>query len=243
MKYTFLPVVLILSGLLFIHVLPEETPVNNKNEVFVLATLYSRHNSTPVYNLDTLKKIISAIGPEVFVLDVNPKELKEQKVYPSKIEYPGVIFPLVNEMQRPAYAAEPPEPVFTEIVQAVIKARKGFDSTRADESRLLQQYTGSLFNVLKIVWQTPADVNGQRTDKALAGKRVLEDQLIGPVDMDGDRRWTQNIVNVTLQAAKAHPGKRILVLIGIENCHGVRAALRMQNGIQLIDMEQWLRRQ
>jgi len=232
-----------LSALLFNWALPAPAPADKKkSEVFVLATLYRRHNTTPVYNLDTLKRIIRAINPDVFVLDVSPGELQQQQVHSSKIEYPAVIFPLVKEARRPAYAAEPPEPVFTEIVQAVIKARKHFDSTRQEAARSLEQFSVSLFNVLKFTWQTPADVNSARTDKALAGKRALEDQLIGPVDMDGDRRWTQQIVNITLQAARANPGKRVLVLIGIENCHGVRAALHTNNEIQLIDIEQWLRR-
>src|SRR5688572_11821105 len=103
MKKPTMPAILFLCVVFFMSALPAVTlPDKDKSEVFVLATLYSRHKTTPVYDLDTLKKIIQAIRPDVFVLDVTPTELKEQQVFPSKIEYPVAIFPLVNDGKHPA---------------------------------------------------------------------------------------------------------------------------------------------
>lgn len=242
MKKLIMPAILILFVVFFISALPVTlSPGKNESEVFVLATLYSRHKTTPVYGIDTLQRLIKAIDPDVFVLDVTPAELQAQQVHVSKIEYPGAIFPLINDVKRPVYPAEPAEPVFTEIVNDVIKAHKDFRETQPVAAKAADQFNAGIFEALKASWLTPADVNGKVTDKALAGKRALMDKLVGPVDADGALRWTTNIVEVTLRAAREHPGKRVLVLIGVENCHGVRALLGQQNGIRLIDVEQWLR--
>lgn len=242
MKKLTMPAILFLCVVFFMSALPVAVfPDKDKNEVFVLATLYSRHKTTPVYDLDTLKKIIQAIQPDVFVLDVTPAELQEQKVFPSKIEYPGAIFPVINGGKYAVYAAEPPEPTFTEIVNAVKEVRQQFRTNRPEAAKAVDQLTLSIFEVLKAGWQTPADVNSRITDQALAGKRVIEDRLTGPVDVECGIRWTQHIVKTTLQAVKEHPGKRILVLNGIENCNVLRAELARNKGIRLVDMEQWLR--
>jgi hypothetical protein len=242
MKKFIMPAILLLSFVCFISAIPAAlSPVKDKSEVFVLATLYSRHKTTPVYDLAALKKIVQAINPDVFVLDVTPAELKTRQVWPSKIEYPGAVFPLVDSSRHFAYAAEPPEPMFTEIVSSVKEVHKKFRASRPDAARALDDMTSNLFEALKASWQTPADVNGSITDKALEGKRVLEDKLRGPEDVENGRRWTQHIIDVTLQAAKEHPGKRILVLNGIENCYVVREGLRRHAGVTVVDIEQWLR--
>jgi len=242
MKKLIMPAILFLCIVFFMSALPVSLfPDKDKSEVFVLATLYSRHKTTPVYDLDTLKKIIAAIKPDVFVLDVTATELQEQKVFPSKIEYPGAIFPAINGGKYAVYAAEPPEPMFTEIVNKVKEVRQQFKTNRPEAARAVEQMTLNIFDVLKAGWQTPADVNSRITDQALAGKRVIEDRLTGPVDVECGIRWTQHIVKITLQAAKEHPGKRILVLNGIENCNVLRDELSRKAAITLVDMEQWLR--
>jgi hypothetical protein len=53
----------------------------DKAQVFVVATLYKRHESVPAYDLATLRKVILAIKPEVLVLDITPDELKNEKVW------------------------------------------------------------------------------------------------------------------------------------------------------------------
>jgi hypothetical protein len=49
-------------------------------DVFVLATLYRRHQSTPAYDHPRLRALIERIAPEVVVLDVSPRELRDQAV-------------------------------------------------------------------------------------------------------------------------------------------------------------------
>lgn len=162
-----------------------------KNEVFVVGTLYKRHETVAVYDLQTLRRIILAIKPDVVVLDITPDELKLEKVHASKTEYPNVIFPLVKSEKYRAYAAAPAEPLFGEIVQSVSRGFQAFEKERPEESAAMKQYTASLFETLKFSWKTPADVNGGLTDKVLSGKEVLRDNFVAEYK-NGQRRWNHS---------------------------------------------------
>lgn len=221
----------------------DQNKSSTKTDVFILATLYRNHSTTPVYDHNVLRQIITAIQPDVFVLDATPKELKDKKVHASKMEYPEVIFPLIQSNKHKSYPAEPDEPIFSEIVNATIKAMNDFEANTPDASKMLDQFSETLLQTLRVSWKTPADVNSAVTDKVMAGKRSLQGKLIGKVFADGSDFWNTNIANVTLRAVKENPGKKILVLIGVENCTMVRDLLLKQETIHLVNMEEWLNAQ
>lgn len=202
-----------------------------KNEVFVVGTLYKRHEIVAVYDLQTLRRIILAIKPD---------ELRLEKVHASKIEYPNVIFPLVKSENYRAYAAEPAEPLFSEIVQSVSRGFQTFEKENSDGAAAMKQFTASLFETLKLSWKTPADVNSALTYKALSAKEALRDNFVAEYK-HGQRRWNQHTTDAILRAVKENPKKRVLVLLGIENCYWVRNALRSNPKVNLIDLENWLR--
>jgi hypothetical protein len=78
--------------------------VLKRPEVFVISTLYKRHETMPAYGFAELRDLILKIDPDVFVLDVTPKEIREQKVWVGKVEYPEVIFPLIMRVKpRPMH--------------------------------------------------------------------------------------------------------------------------------------------
>jgi len=211
------------------------------NEVFVLGTLYKRHEAVPGYDLAALQRMILAIKADVLVLDVSPTELEEQKVVPSKVEYSGVIFPLVREGQFRVYAGEPAEPMFSEIVQALIGANKELEKTNPGARAIIKRYNESTYEALNKIWLSPADVNSEVTERIISGKKALEERLVGTVETDAWKRWNHHAVSVVLRAVKENPGKRVLVITGIENCPGIRGELRGNKTINLIEMEPWLR--
>jgi hypothetical protein len=210
-------------------------------EVFVLATLYRRHATVPAYSHATLRSIIRRVDPAVVVLDVSPRELRDQSVHPSKAEYPQVIFPLVRESGFRAYAGEPDEPVFSEIVAQLGQRLKVFREREGEVARADEAHERATFAALEQVWRTPADVNGGLTDELLSARRRLQDRLAGPDVADAWRRWNEHAVTVVRQALRENPGKRVLVLIGVENAALLRPALRELPEVRLIEMEAWLR--
>jgi hypothetical protein len=214
--------------------------VAKSGEVMVLATLYRRHENVSVYDLSTLRKIILAFKPDVLVLDVTPSELKEGKVHPSKIEYTEVVFPLLKSGGYRVYPAEPAEPMFSEIVNGVQNAINAFESENLAAAKAMRQLNTSTYEALKAYWQTPAEVNDDVTDGLLMGKTAFERQLNGTAKVNGER-WNQHTVDVIQRAVKENPGKRLLVLNGIENCYWLRDALSRDSKIILVKAEQWLR--
>jgi hypothetical protein len=213
-----------------------------RSEVFVLATLYRRHAETPAYGHDTLRAVIERVRPEVVVLDVSPSELREQAVHPSKAEYPNVIFPLVRRHGWQAYAGEPDEPEFGEIVGRLGRRLAAFRAEQPALSRADEEYADAAFAALAGIWRTPADVNGAVTDALLAARRRWQDRAAGPEVADAWRRWNDHAAAVVLRAARENPGRRILVLIGVENAALLRPALRNLPELRVIDVEAWLRR-
>ena len=75
----------------------------------------------------------------------------------------------------------------------------------------------------------------------LAGMKALRAKLVGTVTADTERRWNQHTVSVALRAVKENPGKRVLVLVGIDNCYMIRDEFRRSPKVKLVDMEQWFR--
>lgn len=231
------------AALSFTHPAPAAAgePPPERSQVFVLATLYGRHDSTPAYGRDALRRIIESIGPEVVVLDVSPRELREQSVHPSKREYPEVIFPLVEEHGYRAYAGEPDEPEFTRIVQGLGDALRTFRSEHEDLAAADRSYEAATWAALARLWQSPADVNGALTDHMLSAYRRYQDRLAGPAVAQAWRLWHEHAVTMVRQAHRENPGRRILVLIGVANCAALRAELRGMEELELVDMERWLR--
>jgi len=211
------------------------------SEVFVLATLYKLHSTTPGYSHDSLRQIIRRIDPDVVVLDVSPNELRTHTVAPSKAEYSQVIFPLVLAERYQAYPGEPEEPTFTEIVTSLGQELRRFRTEQPAIAQVDKAFDEAAFAALAQLWHTPADVNSAVTDQVLRSRREYQDRVAGPRVADAWRRWNAHALGMVRQARDAHPGKRILVLIGVENCGPLREALRQEPGIKLIDMEAWLR--
>jgi hypothetical protein len=212
-----------------------------RNSVYVLATLYQRHDKVPAYNLDQLRKIVIAVNPEVLVVDCTPREVQEQKVFPGKIEYPGVIFPLARERRWPVYPAEPDEPLFTEIVQSIITVHESFVRGQPATAAALKEHEAATYRALAAYWTEPARVNDGVTAAALAGKTALADQLYGPVARQGSTKWNRHWADKIIEAAARHRGKRVLALVGVDNRAEIESYLKDDPRLEVVDMPAWLR--
>ena len=212
-----------------------------KPQVFVLGTLYKKHESIASYDLRALSRVIDAIAPDVVVLDVNPTELAERKVFPGKVEYTQVIFPYLDKHGVKAYAGEPPEPTFGEIVAAVIKAREDLKQRNPAGAAAMETYRKATYDALAALWKDAADPNGDASEAVIEGLKRYEARMIGPVETESNRRWDTHAANVTLTAVAENRGKRVLQIAGVENLPLIRATLRASGKVELVDMEAWIR--
>jgi hypothetical protein len=210
-------------------------------EVFVVSTLYRHHETTPAYDLAALGRVIERIRPDVLVLDVTPDELREQKVFPSKIEYPGTIFPLVQTGRYKVYASEPAEPMFSEIVQGIIAESKALAEEKPDTAAAMRKLQEGMLEALRLTWRSPADVHSERTDQAIRHMRAIYNALSGPAQREGQHRWNRHHADVVLQAARENPGKRVIQFVGLENRYEVLELLRNEPSVTLVDVSEYLR--
>ena len=223
------------AGVLFVTMMmlafaPQPTMAKEINEVFVIGTLYKRHEQVPAFSVEVLKRLIADIKPSVLVLDVTPTELKEKTV-----------FPLLAQQAYIVYAAEPAEPLFSEIVQAVAQAHQQFPKDKPTEAAALKQFEEATYTLLKQHWTSVANVQDEITDAAMRATIELSGAMLGPDVRNNGSRWDRHTADVVLKAVAEHPGKRILVLTGIRNRPHVTENLRAAPAVTLIDMPSWLR--
>lgn len=235
MRLLLIPLIL---GVSFDAALP---PAAEQAQVFVLGTLYKRHEAVARYDLATLRHTLAAIRPDALVLDVTPNELSTRKVWPGKIEYPAVIFPFIDAGRYRVYAAEPDEPMFSEIVQSIIGENRALERAHPDVSEGLKRFADATYGALYAAWQSPADVNSEVTDRVMAGKQALESRLAGPVRGRAGERWNRHVLDVILKAVRENPGRRVLVLVGVENRYWFVDHLRDLPEVDPVNLETWLR--
>jgi hypothetical protein len=210
-------------------------------QVFVLGTLYSRHQSIPAYDLGALRRTVLAIDPHVLVVDCTPTEVREQKVHPSKVEYPQVIFPLMQERGYRVYAAEPDEPLFTQIVQPLARHRSAFAQAKPEQARVLAEYEKATWSALASYWRSPAEAHDETTALALAGRKALDTQIYGGTQSQANAQWIEHWVRIVRQAAAENPGKKIVALAGIDNRAEIERELRADPVLGVVDVAKWLR--
>jgi hypothetical protein len=217
----------------------EAIAVAAKTDVYVVGTLYRRHETVATYDLETVRRIILAVKPDVLVVDCTPAEVRERRVHASKIEYAQVIFPLMQEGAYKVYPAEPDEPLFTEIVQSGSAARATFEKTRPQDAAALQDYVKATYAALATHWRTPADVQDTLTGQVLTAKVAFEGRTVGTAA--NSERWNQHWTDAIRRAVAENPGKRVLALTGIENRAWIVNALSRAPEVELVDVPAWLR--
>lgn len=210
------------------------------SDVYLLGTLYKRHEQVPAYNVDTLVRIVDKVAPDILVLDVTPKELESRKVFPGKIEYQTGIFPLLEHRNIPAYPAEPAEPLFSEIVEAVKSRLQNFDKEQPALSASFKRTEKNMYAVLGKHWTSAARVQDEMTGEMIDAVAKLQGEIVGPVIKDASERWDRHTADVVKRVVKEHPGKRVLVLTGIRNRPIVQRNLQDDPTIKLVDMPAWL---
>jgi len=216
------------------------SPALAASEVFLLGTLYKRHEQVPVYNVDTLVRIVEKVAPDVLVLDVTPEELNKRTVFPGKVEYTNGIFPLMDKRKFITYPAEPAEPMFSEIVEAVKSRMQQFDKEQPALSASFKRTEKNMYAVLGKHWTRAGHVQDEVTGEMIDATARLQAEMLGPVMKDANERWDRHTADTVKRAVREHPGKRVLVLTGIRNRPLVQRHLQVDSAITLVDMPTWL---
>lgn len=208
-------------------------------EVIVLSTLHQLHDSTPGYSFEDLSRTIEQLQPDVLAVELTAEDLSSRREQTVKQEYQRSVFPLLDQHDYAVVPLEPPQPLYGELVGLMRRAQVELKEQQPARAESFQVYMTSLFRLLGERWRSPADVNSPVTDALFESKHRFQADLFGPDESRAWEGWNRHFLEQVLAAARANPGKRILVLVGAEHGYWLREQLRASD-VRLLDTYQLL---
>lgn len=205
------------------------------NEVAVLSTLHTFHAEVTAYDNDAFARAIQTLQPDVLCIEIGPEAWAARKIERNKVEYPQVVYPLLNAHQWPVCLLEPSDAVAKDMLSAYIPASQRFHAERAEAGKAFTAWSMGMYELLKHHWTSPAAVNDRVTDDLMQAKHSIQDVLIGEDERQGWEAWNRHFLDRIVEAARQHPGKRIVVLAGAEHGYWLRRELAAQPQLQLLD--------
>lgn len=204
-------------------------------EVAVLSTLHKLHAEVPAYDNAALAAALVRLQPDVLCIEVGPEAWAARRPEGVKVEYPLVVYPLIDRYRWPVCLLEPADAQAREITRPYIAANQAFHRDRPGAGEAFNGYMDAMYALLKHHWQTPSAVNDPVTDAVLAAKHQLQDALVGADERRVWEAWNQQFLERIVEAAAQHPGKRIVVLAGAEHGYWLRARLAGREDLRLLD--------
>lgn len=208
--------------------------------VLVLATLHGLHAEVPAYGFEQLRDSIERLDPDVLCLELQPSDLAARGPEKTKVEYPRVVYPLLERHDYRLYALEPADAEAQGIIAPYLAATQAFDAAQPAQSGAFSAYSEAGLDALRAYWTSPSRVNDATTDAVFAAKHALQAALIGDAERAGWEAWNGHFLAVVERAARENPGRRIVVAVGVEHAYWLRAHLRGRAGILLEDTSRQL---
>jgi hypothetical protein len=195
------------------------------SEVIVLSTLHQLHEQTRGYTFQDLSEVIEQLRPDFLAVELTAIDLESRRDQPVKQEYQRSVFPLLDKHHYQPVALEPPQPLYGELVGLFREANKQLSEQNPAAAATFDVYTESLYQILIERWVSPAEVNSLATDILFESKHRFQSAIFGPSEVKAWEQWNQHFLQKILTTAEAHPGKRILVLVGAEHSYWLRSRL------------------
>ncbi|MBL0915169.1 MAG: hypothetical protein IBJ13_06555 [Sphingopyxis sp.] len=187
------------------------------DRVLVIGALHGLHEREPAFSYDRLRAAILAFAPDVLVLEVRPDELAERKPTPGRPEYPAVIWPLLGQMKIEAISMEPGGDTFKAITGEAGEAFGTLKQDNPEGAAALSRLDKEMDEWLLTYWQRPEQVQDETTASLTASLQAAQFALAGPRFAAAQARWEDFMSDRIVDAIKAHPGKRIMVIGSYKN--------------------------
>lgn len=200
-------------------VCPLSSSAQSSSEVVVLATLHQFHETHKGYSFAQLSEIIEKIDPDILAVELTPDALKNRTVQKTKIEYQRTVFPLIDEHGYKAIPLEPPQPEYSRFIELLTESNKEVREKHPEKLEAFSVYSNQLYAYLFDKWTSPAAVNSPETDAMFEVKHRFQNALFGEKELTVWNGWNSFFLDQIIKTAKLSPGKRILVLVGVEHAY------------------------
>jgi len=208
-------------------------------EVIVLSTLHQFHGQTDGYSFEDLSNVIEQLHPDIIAVELTAADVESRREQTTKQEYQRSVFPLLDKHDYVVVALEPPQPLYDELVGLFRKAQQELGKENPAAAETFGIYVDSLYEILWARWNSPGAVNSRETDALFESKHRFQSAILGPDEAKAWEQWNQHFLQQVLNAANANPGKRILVLVGVEHAYWLRARFS-RTDIVLLDTKKLL---
>ncbi|NKE66278.1 hypothetical protein RAMLITH_10640 [Ramlibacter sp. RBP-2] len=193
--------------------------------IHVVPTLHQYHAAAPGYGFDALTGVLDDLGPDVLVLELTERALRERRPQVVKQEYQHSVFPYLARRGIPAVAMEPDEALWEEFVTHGLEAEQRFRQAWPERHAAYERGVRELFDELLRSWDSPAAVNSARSDRVVEEKHARENDMFGPAYRDSWDRWNECFAQTIVRTAQAHPGRRVVAVAGFEHGYWLRRRL------------------
>lgn len=213
----------------------------DKSEVLVLGTLHQFHETTSGYSFADLSRIVETIKPDILATELTPEALENRSEQKTKQEYQRSIFPLMEKHGYLAVPMEPAEPVYSKFVGMLRESNTELREKFPQKSEAFSVYSNQLYEYLFAKWTSAAAVNSPETDALFEVKHKFQNALFGQKEEAAWNGWNSHFLKQILAAAKQHPGKRILVLVGVEHTYWLRKELKASKDVRYVSVSRYLK--
>lgn len=194
--------------------------------IHVVPTLHQYHAAVPAYGFDALTRVLDDLAPDVLVLELTERALRERRPQVVKQEYQNSVFPYLARRAIPAVAMEQDEALAEDFVTQGLEAEQRFRQAWPRRHAEYEHGMRDLFDRLLRSWDSPAAVNSARSDGLVEEKHEREAELFGAGYRDSWDRWNDHFAQAIATTARANPGRRVVVLAGFEHGYWLRRRLR-----------------
>ena len=184
------------------------------------------HEQAPFYTYADLRAAIEQLHADVLAVEPTPTDLKDKVEQKNKREYQNSVYPLLRRHNWATVALEPEGPRRTELIGLLRAAEESLEKTAPQKDQAFDTYNDTLFKNLLSEWHSAADLNASWTDRLFAVKHSFQHGLYGAQEEQGWEGWNQYFLQQIVTAAKQNPGKRIVVIVGVEHGYGSTSAWR-----------------
>ncbi|MBX3266366.1 MAG: hypothetical protein KF831_06620 [Acidobacteria bacterium] len=220
---------------------PASSFAKGKSEVLVLGTLHQFHETTRGYSFADLSRIIETIKPDVLAVELTPDALENRTEQKTKQEYQRSVFSLMEKHGYSAVPMEPAEPEYSRLVGMLRESNTELREKAPQKSEAFSVYSNQLYEYLFAKWTSAAAVNSPETDALFEVKHEFQNALFGPKEEAAWNGWNSHFLKQIHAAAKKHPGKRILVLVGVEHTYWLRKELKASKEVRYVSLGRYLK--
>ncbi len=214
-----------------------------KTQVVIIGTIHLSASLFPHYG-SWVRQSVKRLHPDIVCVELSPEQLAGETSMDSKPEYSSAILPSAREIGAILVPIQPVTSVGEEFERVKLEFLEYIASDNLERERW------EVFCQLESAWLTGLTVWLQDVPSIIDLQDIRLDTLLFepwystlsrffPGFEAFWRPWNQELLGATIQAVRSHPGRLILITVGMAHRYWLRKGLRAQEEVELRDLREF----